>query len=81
MKDEIMLTAEQVDAHIERFHTPNKVGFEAPSDKEAKTISLNHAFGKARPLLILLRSMISFKPKWQAVLDALIQSIDDLLKK
>lgn len=62
MKDKVM-TIEEIDAHIEKHAM-------------AKGLDVCATFKKVRPVLVFVKSLLFFKPKWQAILQTLIDVLD-----
>ncbi len=62
MKDKIM-AIEEIDAHIE---------------KQAQTRGLDicGTYKTVRPILVFAKGLLFFKPKWQAILQLLIDALD-----
>lgn len=74
-KHEEEMTIEQIDQHIEQHESRMKVA-KRPEGTAALNFDLCNYFRLARPILKFVRPFLFFKPKWQKILDTVIESGD-----
>lgn len=75
---------QQIDAHIEKHEKLQSAKASKKSAKKtatkqtaaAKLGSVCEVYQKVRPVILFAKGLLFFKPKWQAVIQQLIDSLD-----